>query len=343
MKDSLLLSLNTLVPDLLEVAQKRYHLLSEIQKCAPIGRRVLADRLSWSERTLRTEIEFLKKEQLIQVSREGMSLTSEGVHLLDELQNLLKEEVSMSEQEQLLAQQLGIQRVVIVPGNGSEDVKVYEQFGPVLTEQLHRTLRKKENIVAVLGGSTLRSTAEFMQAIPSHYPLCFVSGRGALGNETEWQANVICERMAQKVGGSYLPLYVPESIRKETCQSLQKEPSIQRILKLLQQADCVIHGIGDAISMASLREMDENEINFLKKEKAVAESFGCFYNARGEVIYQLPRLGLLREDLNHIPFIYAVAGGVKKAEAICGYMKQAPKQTCLITDQSAADRIQQLN
>ena len=37
--------------------------------------------------------------------------------------------------------------------------------------------------------------------------------------------------------------------------------------------------------------------------------------------------------------VIAVAGGTSKAKAIVSYMKHAPKQTCLITDEGAAKAI----
>ncbi|MDU7055187.1 MAG: sugar-binding domain-containing protein, partial [Enterococcus hirae] len=40
-----------------------------------------------------------------------------------------------------------------------------------------------------------------------------------------------------------------------------------------------------------------------------------------------------------VPIILAIAGGKSKAKAIRAYMKNAPKQTWLITDEAAAKEI----
>ena len=40
-----------------------------------------------------------------------------------------------------------------------------------------------------------------------------------------------------------------------------------------------------------------------------------------------------------MPMILAVAGGRSKVKAITAYMKNAPKQTWLITDEAAANEI----
>jgi len=45
------------------------------------------------------------------------------------------------------------------------------------------------------------------------------------------------------------------------------------------------------------------------------------------------------KDIQHIPYVFAVAGGRGKAKAIRAYMQNAPKQTWLITDEAAANQI----
>ncbi|WP_316396384.1 sugar-binding domain-containing protein, partial [Enterococcus faecium] len=45
------------------------------------------------------------------------------------------------------------------------------------------------------------------------------------------------------------------------------------------------------------------------------------------------------QDLEKVPIIMAIAGGKSKAKAIRAYMKNAPKQTWLITDEAAANEI----
>ena len=77
----------------------------------------------------------------------------------------------------------------------------------------------------------------------------------------------------------------------------------------------------------------------LKQANAVAESFGYFFNENGEVVYKVPRIGIELKDLANVPIILAIAGGKSKAKAIRAYMKNAPKQTWLITDEAAANEI----
>jgi len=54
-----------LLPDLLTVMQKRYYILQYIKNMQPVGRRSLAVSLGLTERVLRSEVEFLKDQQLV--------------------------------------------------------------------------------------------------------------------------------------------------------------------------------------------------------------------------------------------------------------------------------------
>lgn len=330
-------AMTALVPDLLDVLHRRYNVVREIANQAPIGRRLLAERLSMSERSLRTEIDFLKEQQFIHVSREGMTLTHEGEMMLKQLNPLAQQFLAMDQREQQLAQYLNIERVMIVAGDSSEDEHVLEQLSRRLNEGLQYVLHE-ESIVAVLGGSTLRKVTDQLRPTKKGHHI-FVAARGGMGDKIEFQANAICDCLAQHLGGEAVPLYSPDYMSQQLYEILKQEPSIQRVLNLLNRANCAIHGIGNAMAMAEVRGMTAEEIKILKNKKAVAETFGYFYNAEGEVVYQIPRLGLDLDDLNRIPNIFAVAGGTKKAEAIMAYMQHAPEQTWLITDEGACEKM----
>ena len=54
--------------------------------------------------------------------------------------------------------------------------------------------------------------------------------------------------MANKTGGNYRALYVPEQLSRETYNSLLQEPSIQEeVLTLISRPNCVVHSIGRAL------------------------------------------------------------------------------------------------
>ena len=73
-----------LIPQVVELMERRYSILRQISLSEPIGRRTLSNMLDISERIIRSETEVLKEQNLINVAGSGMTVTEEGSELLDE-------------------------------------------------------------------------------------------------------------------------------------------------------------------------------------------------------------------------------------------------------------------
>ena len=71
-----------IIPQAIELMEKRYAVLRQIAISQPIGRRMLANVLNLSERTTRTEVDFLKSQKMIDISVSGMTLTEEGKEVI---------------------------------------------------------------------------------------------------------------------------------------------------------------------------------------------------------------------------------------------------------------------
>ncbi|MFV0557913.1 MAG: sugar-binding transcriptional regulator [Enterococcus sp.] len=332
--------IEAVAPDILSVLRERYKILRNIYWMQPIGRRNLADSLNLTERVLRTETDLLKKLQLIDSTKSGMSLTKKGEQIYHSLGTLMDQLFGMQKLEKHLTNFFGNQRCIVTAGDCDRQKKVIEEFGEVLNDSLDLLLPESDNIIAVMGGTTMATVAESLTDLETEKRRnLFVPARGGVGEAVTVQANSVSAMMAMKSKGAHRALYVPEQLSRETYNSLVQEPSILEVLNLISEANCVIHSIGRALHMAARRKMSEDEILMLKQKNAVAESFGYFFNEVGEVVYKVPRIGLELRDLEKVPLILAIAGGKTKAKAIKAYMKNAPKQTWLITDEAAAKEI----
>ncbi|MBO0477248.1 SorC family transcriptional regulator [Vagococcus sp. DIV0080] len=329
-----------IAPDMMQVVESRYRILRNIYWMQPVGRRTLAQKLNISERSLRTETDFLKHLTLIDANKSGMSLTSEGLEIYEGLEQFMAEYSGTGVKERELAKKLGIARCIIVAGDSDQEKKVLEKFGPIVSDLLANKLPDGDNTIAVMGGTTMGTVAQTMGNLEtSNRHVLFVPARGGVGETINIQANSISGMMAEKTGGDFKPLYVPEQVSPETYEYLLHEPSVQSVLKLIENANGVIHSIGEAHHMAIRRAMSDDDLEMLEDRKAVAESFGYFFNEQGEVVYKIPRIGLQLKDLQHIPYVIAIAGGSSKAKVIEAYIKNAPKQTWLLTDEGAANQI----
>lgn len=327
-----------LLPDLVEVLGMRYRVMRFIRLMQPIGRRTLASNLDMSERVLRGEVTFLKEQGLVAFQTAGMTLTEEGQSLLSQLEVVMKEVFDTRTMEEELQTLLGVTEVHVVPGDSDEFSWVKKELGRAAVTVVKRKLQVKDNIIAVTGGTSIAAVAEMLVPDSDLKESLFVPARGGLGEQVENQANTICATMARKAMGSYRLLHVPDQLSKEAYDSLVREPSVQSILKLIQSATMVIHGIGEAHMMAERRSTSDEVMDELRKNKAVAESFGYYFNGEGDIVHKVLTIGLQLEDLDNVHSIIAVAGGTSKAKAIEAYMKKSPSQV-LITDEGAAKEI----
>jgi len=327
-----------LIPDLVEIMQKRYRILRYIEIMQPVGRRSLSQSLQITERVLRSETDFLKDQDLIAISTSGMRLTEEGKIILDQLEPIMKEFSSAPELEKQLAIALNLQSCNVVSGNTDESDWVKSELGRACVSRLKEII-KEGQVISVTGGSTMNAVAEAFTERLNKENLLFVPARGGIGADIKDQANTICQKMANKAGGNYMVLYSPDQVTKEFYETFIQESSIREVLMKIKSADIVIHGIGDAMTMARRRMTSEEDMQKLVQEKAVAEAFGYYFDENGRIVHKVQTVGLQLEDLQNIPHIFAVAGGASKAKAIKAYMKIAPKNTVLITDEAVTNEI----
>lgn len=330
-----------LLPDLLDVMQQRFQILKYIRLMEPIGRRILAAHLGMTERILRSEINFLKEQGLVNVSSGGMSLTQDGRYLIKELEPIMKEVLGLRELEQEVRAILKIEEVIIVPGDSDENELVKKEMGRACASRMKKSYTSN-NIIAITGGSTLAAVAEMLTPDANGRNLMFFPARGGLGEHAENQANSIVAKMAEKTMGQYKLLHVPDQVSEDVYTSLIEEPAIKETLKMIRQSSMVVHGIGDAITMAKRRKTDPETFQKIRDGHAVGEAFGYYFNADGEIVHKVRTIGLQLEYLQKVPCVIAVAGGASKAKAISAVMKQGKgKNKILITDEGAAKAIRE--
>lgn len=329
-----------IAPDMVDVIEQRFNVLRNIDWSAPIGRRTLAQSLNISERVLRTETDFLRKQDLITSTRSGMVLTAKGKETVRGLAPLIEQLSGMQQLERQLCRKLGLRQCYVVPGDSDLQFQVVDAMGKVLNNKLKDLLPVGTNVIAVMGGSTMAEVAKQLTAdLSVDRQLTFVPARGGVGERIDIQANNISAQMALRTNSLHRALYVPEHVSEDTYRPLLAEPSVRQVVDLIRHSNVAIHSIGEAVKMAERRAMPPEVIAQLQAEHAVGEAFGYFFNEEGAIVHRIPRIGLQLEDLATMDCVVAVAGGASKAKAITAYVKIAPPQTCLITDEGAARMI----
>lgn len=326
-----------LVPELLEVLEERYTILHHVQQFQPIGRRALSENVGLTERQVRSEVDFLQEQGLLNITNKGMYITSDALSLLEELGDFITELKGLEVLEEQLMEKLKVKQVIIVPGNSDDQEWIKQEMGQACIAYL-KSIISPNDTIAVTGGSSIAAVAEVMMPLNKEGDYMFVPARGALGEDVQIQATRIAEEMAEKANGNYSLLYVPDPLSEAAYSSLMEEPSIQSIVSKIKQADIVLHGLGEAKKMANRRNTPQEVLTELKDKEAVSEAFGYYFDQSGNIVHKLRTVGLHLEDLEQIRHVITIAGGKSKADAIRSYFNVA-KTDLLITDEACATEI----
>lgn len=325
-----------LVPEIVEKMYRRFSILTTIAQYQPVGRRSLSEYMDLTERVLRSETDVLKKQALIKVKPTGMEITEAGETTVRQLNSYFNVYSDDHHLAQIIKEKYGIKDVYVIPGDSDTDkmvkIELSKQAGQLVEDVLY-----DHATVAVTGGSTMAYVSEAMHRQP--YDVFFVPARGGLGENVVYQANTIAASMAQQTDGDYTTLYVPDNVSETTYNTLMLEPSVIHTLEKIKEANITIHGIGDALKMTRRRQSPSEVIEKLQHHNASGEAFGYYFDEQGQIVHKVKTIGLQLEDLVSKKFIFAVAGGKSKGEAIKAYLSIAPKNTVLITDEGAASII----
>lgn len=321
-----------IVPEILEIMEKRYFILKEISANFPIGRRALSYKVGLSERVVRTEIDFLKAQNLIVIDASGMMLTDNGNDLLEKLSSFISEIKGITKLEEQLTKCLNIKNVIIVPSeeDDSSGAEMAKAAGKVFLSSL-----SGQRIIGVTGGTTMQSFASNLPVKKEKSDLIIVPARGGLGEDVEIQANNIAALISKKLNSTYVMLHVPDNIQKGIINSIKSIPDVKSAMQVIDDIDMLVFGIGKADEMARRRKSSKEEIDFILDSGAVSEAFGYYFNIEGDIVYETSTIGISLEKYKALHDIIGIAGGKKKAKAILSIAKINPNLV-LVTDESAA-------
>lgn len=326
-----------IVPEMIETLEKRYNILRNIYYNQPIGRRALANSLNIGERVVRTEINVLKDQGLLSVETIGMSITKEGKDVVERLKEQIHRFKGLNYLEKSLEKELNIRKVIIVPGNSDEDELILKDIGKATSNYIVDKL-EKNSIIGITGGTTMAQVAEEMPVYKKKSDLLVLPARGGLGENVETQANNIAAKLAQKLCGNYKLLHVPDNLSEEAMEALLSVKEIKEVVDIMRNINMLVFGIGRADIMASRRHFSDDVVKHLCENRAVAESFGHYFNTKGKIIWETNTIGISLSDFKNIKTIIGVASGENKAEAIISICRLKEDMT-LITDEGAAKKI----
>lgn len=329
--------IKTIAPEIIEIIEKRYLILSSISENQPIGRRALAQELGYKERTVRDEVGRLKEEGLINIDSKGMYIEEKGIDILKGLHDLYADLKGIPQLEERLRSLLKIRKVVIVPGDSTENKLVLKEMGKISFKLLKENT-KDQDIIGITGGNTMASVVD--EALPGKEDLdvVVIPARGGLGKNLNTQSNSIAAKLAEGLGGSYRLLYIPDGLEEEALEYMLKNEEISQSIDLINNMNTLVFGVGRADTMAERRNLPPKKIDELLNQGAVAEAFGHYFNIKGEEVWEYKTIGLSLGKFVALDKLIGVAGGEEKAKSIIS-VASLNKNMILVTDESAAREI----
>lgn len=136
--------------------------------------------------------------------------------------------------------------------------------------------------------------------------------------EAWYQTNEITRLVAERIGGRAMYLFAPALPGPELYQTLQHDPSIQRVLHLWPHARCVLTGVG-APPLLRAQAPQFIDTSSAALVEAVGDICSRFFSRSGEPVTfpgseRLIALDL--ETLKQVPVVVAVASGADKVAPV---------------------------
>lgn len=248
------------------------------------------------------------------------------------------------ETERDLEKLFGLKKVRIVPV-ADDGVMQRRWLGQVAAEALQEMARK-DTIMAVSWGSTLRAMADSLQGEASASGMKIVALIGGLHNADHGtNPYEVADLVGQFFGAPARALYAPVYVRNaETAAGLMSDPGLSEALDMARRASLVVFSVGsltEEATMLKLGYVNTTEKEFLERQGAVADIACRWTDAQGKPV-QLPPtihpIGISLGDLRHIPERLLVAGGMSKHRAILASLRGG-YATHLIVDEEVATHL----
>ncbi len=328
-----------LVPEIMTEALERYEILRVIDATEPVGRHLLVVQTKLSESTVRRHVEGMCRAGFLTARPSGMTLTAKGRSLLAPLSHYFQKSPALAEREKELARILSMEKVILVRGDADTWGEVKKDIAQALSRVLLRILRD-DDVLAVTGGPVM---AKMASALPEfHMPVDVLPAGGGFGQKVEYLPNVVAARVAERLGGTYHILHIPDGLSPELYRQVKNQlPQAKAMDALFPKVRILLTGIQDAKDMAKSHSLPEDVKARLEKEGAVGEALGLFANQKGQILYRLYNAGISKEDIPSIPHVLIAAGGHERGAAILA-MARAGVRGTLITDEGAAEEILRL-
>ncbi|MDO5724823.1 MAG: sugar-binding domain-containing protein [Tissierellia bacterium] len=327
------------LPEAREIFLKRYIILKGVYENPSIGRRALSEKLDLSERIVRDEAMRLRDLDLLEINNSGMNITDKGIETIEVFAADYLRLERLPSLQKAIRNHLQNDSIYVVKKNSIGYLRaIGMQAALVLSQILSDT-----DVLGVTGGTTVLNVAEEFNFSNEIQNISVVPARGSVGNLLEEQSNSVASKFANKLNAKYHPIYLPDSLDKQSMDILINNHEIKKSYDMLKKIDTLLFGIGRADIMAKKRGLKRETKDFILKNGAVGEAFGHYFDIDGKEIYKHETIGISLEDFLKIKRVIGVAGTKDKAKAIIAVSKIRKDMTLIIDEDACVEILNILN
>ena len=222
----------------------------------------------------------------------------------------------------------GLQTALIVEGGGRTYDEILASAGTLAAQHLEEHLRTG-NTLAISWGTGVSSAVNAISPNPS-LQVDVAQMIGSVGTvDSAIDGPELARQLATKLGGKYYYLHAPLIVDSpKTRNTFLEQNTIAETLNRARKASIALLGVGTTESAASsfLRagHLTEAQLAELRRQGAVGESSGCYFDAYGHIErFDINNrvVGLNVNEVKNIPHVVAVSCGLLKKRSILGAMR----------------------
>jgi len=243
--------------------------------------------------------------------------------------------------ERQLVARFGLRDAVVVPAHGSDRVR--QRLGQAAATYLERILRGGD-VVGIGSGATLSEIPQYISR--GSHPRCLVVELiGGLSRTDRTINPYDCSwRLAEALGAQSEHLHVPAMVENASIVEILLEDSETRAaLERAARCDIAVVGLGQLYSpiRAGMDYVPRPVLDRLSAAGAVGDILLRFFDAYGRPVpaeFDDQVIGLTLEQVQQVPLVIGVAGGLEKTQVIAGALRGSLVDV-IICDQATATAV----
>ena len=285
----------------------------------------IAEQLGMNRIKIHRYLEAAKEEGIVQI------LVVNPLSQVGDLESFIKKKYKLEE-------------IVVVPALTNNEYFIRKSLARSASKYLSENIHDGD-CIGIGWGKTMYETLKYFQS-SRKISATVVPLIGGIGQyAADFQVNEMARQFSEKINGEFVPLYAPAIVDSESIvKALFSDKNFEKVSKLWEGLDIVVVGIGGPIAKDTYlpdTSLSDNDLKILINKGHVGDILFNNFDKNGKICNKSltkKRVGISFEQLKKAKKIIAIAGSLRKKEAILASLKSGYIDV-LITDQIVAKEL----